>query len=253
MPLFNLNWSARFFWDGRAKSLEDQIYFPVRDPNEMKSDWHSVEKRLNQNSFYKKKFFETYKVNSIDSVHISKAIAGFLKTLLSYNSKFDKVKRNEAKFTNEELEGYLIMLDTKKGNCFKCHSTEVTNFGFSRAFSNNGLQMNFNEATIDKGLGGITKREKDIGKFKIPSLRNLGYTAPYMHDGRFKYLDFLINFYSDGVKMSKTIDNRMTLAHQGGARFNSIEKRKVIAFLSTLNDSVFVNNKEFSNPFLTIK
>jgi cytochrome c peroxidase len=103
---------------------------------------------------------------------------------------------------------------------------------------------------IDKGLGGISKKEADFGKFKIPSLRNIALTAPYMHDGRFKSLREVIDFYSEGLKKSVTIDSKMTRIHKGGVLLNEYDKNCLEAFLITLTDSVFISSEEFSNPFL---
>jgi len=110
---------------------------------------------------------------------------------------------------------------------------------------NNGLDETF----VDKGRGVVTKNDEDNGKFKVPSLRNIEMTAPYMHDGRFKTLEEVIDFYSTGVNNSKNIDSKMTHAKFGGVHLSANDKKAVVAFLKTLTDSTFITNKEFSNPF----
>jgi cytochrome c peroxidase len=99
-------------------------------------------------------------------------------------------------------------------------------------------------------LGGVSNKATDYGWYKVPSLRNIALTAPYMHDGRFKTLEEVIDFYSEGVRPSVNIDTKMGYAHQGGVRLSAEDKRKVVAFLRTLSDSAFIQDKAFSNPFL---
>ncbi len=249
--LFNLAWYPALFWDGRAKSIEEQVFFPVRDHSEMGLDWITATERINQSKFYRKKFELVFGKKEIDSVMIANAIAQFERTLISYNSKFDRVLRREDKLTKEELRGYEIMNDQSMADCLHCHSTDANALATSLKFSNNGLDgvdkvTNFK----DKGLGGISKKDADFGKFKIPSLRNIGLSAPYMHDGRFKTLREVIDFYSEGLKKSVTIDSKMTRIHKGGVRLSEYDKNCLEAFLITLTDSVFISSEEFSNPFL---
>ncbi|MEY2830211.1 MAG: hypothetical protein RIQ33_2069, partial [Bacteroidota bacterium] len=250
MPLFNLAWYQKYFWDGRANSIEEQIYFPVKGHDEMDLNWRQAEKRINNNKFYVRKFKSVFNSERIDSVQITKAIAQFLRTLISYQSKYDLVFEQKAEFTKEEYYGFELMNDQTKGDCLHCHTTDGNSLGTIGTFSNNGLD-NFLSAEqfIDKGLGGATNKKTDIGKFKIPSLRNVALTAPYMHDGRFETLEDVLNFYSNGVKSSLNVDSKMEFVHKGGARLTTTEKYAIIAFLKTLTDSVFISNKAYSNPF----
>jgi cytochrome c peroxidase len=137
------------------------------------------------------------------------------------------------------------MNEMNKGDCLHCHTTDGDALGTTGLFANNGLDERF----VDNGMGKISGDPSDNGKFKIPSLRNLLFTAPYMHDGRFKTLEEVLDFYSEGLKVSPTIDSKMTFAHRGGAKLTKDEKRKIIAFLKTMSDSVFIKDKRFSNPF----
>jgi cytochrome c peroxidase len=250
MALFNLAWYPAFFWDGRASSIEEQIFHPVREYNEMNLDWTVAAKRLEQNKFYKKQFKEIFGSSKIDSVQISYAIAQFLRTLISYQSKYDQVIEGKTLFTKDEYEGFNLVNDQTKGDCIHCHITDGDALGTTLVFSNNGLDAIKNPNDYkDKGRGAVTRKTTDNGKFKVPSLRNLAFTAPYMHDGRFKTLEEVINFYSEGVNQSANIDSKMEYAHQGGVKLSAEEKKKIIAFLLTLSDSSFISNPEFSNPF----
>ncbi len=249
-PLFNLAWYPSLFWDGRAQSIESQVFHPVRDRNEMGLNWKTATERLARSAFYRKKFRELYGEKPIDSTLIANVIAQFERTLISYQSKYDQVIAGRAKFTLEELEGMEIVNDMTKGNCLHCHTTDGDGLGTTGQFSNNGLdEVSTTTGFKDGGLGTITKNSSDMGKFKIPSLRNLVFTAPYMHDGRFASLEEVLDFYNIGLKTSPTIDNKMEFVHQGGSKLTIHEKRKVILFLKTLSDSAFITSQEFSNPF----
>lgn len=251
MPLFNLAWSHYFFWDGRVRSIEEQAYHPVRTNGEMNCNWPLVVTRLNRSAFYKSKFKTAFGKNHVDSELVVKAIAQFERTLLSYNSKFDRVARGESAFTEEELEGYKLIEDSTKGNCLSCHTLDVVTEKTSKIFSNNGINKP-EEISEVRHLGRfeVTKKNSDKGKFKIPTLRNLFYTAPYMHDGRYGYLAFVINHYSETINYSETLDKRIKFRNKKGANLTPAEKRKIESFLTTLNDSSFVHNPAFSNPFL---
>jgi cytochrome c peroxidase len=250
MPLFNLAWYPSYFWDGRASSIEQQVFHPVREYNEMNLDWPMAEKRLNASNFYKQQFKNVFGNTHIDSVTVSLAIAQFLRTLISYQSKYDKAIAHTAEFTREEYEGMEIANGQTKGDCIHCHNTDGNALATNLFFTNNGLdEVSDAQNFKDKGYGAITGKASDNGKFRVPSLRNLAFTAPYMHDGRFKTLEEVVDFYSEGVKRSATIDSKMEYVHSGGVRLTSDEKKKLITFLLALSDSSFVANKEYGNPF----
>ena len=215
MPLFNLPWYSNFFWDGKANTIEEQVFHPVRSHDEMDLDWKEAAQRIKENIFYLPKFYSAFGNQKIDSITISKAIAQFERTLISYNSKYDQVLRGEAYFTSQEYEGFVLINDQVKGNCLHCHTTDANALGTTAGFSNNGLD-NFTtpQDFRDKGKGGITNKLSDIGLFKIPSLRNVGVTAPYMHDGRFQSLEEVLDFYTHGVNNSYNIDSKMENSHQ---------------------------------------
>lgn len=250
LPLFNLAWYKAFFWDGRAQSIEEQVFHPIGNGKEMHGNWTQIIQRLQRHPFYMKLFRAAFGTDTIDSIKVTKAIAQFERTLISKDTRYDRTIRKEARLNMDEIEGMELVNDMTKGNCLHCHTTDENGLGTIGDFSNNGLDAAASTDLFkDKGLGAYTGLKTDMGKFKIPSLRNLLFTAPYMHDGRFKTLEEVLDFYTTGLKISPTIDFRMEFAHNGGARLTKNEKRKIIAFLKTMSDSVFITNPEFSNPF----
>jgi len=249
-PLFNLAWYPELFWDGRAKSLEDQVFFSVRAPDEMNLSWTEVEKRINRNRFYRDKFAKIFGNQTIDSVMISKVIAQFERTLLSHNSKYDKVIRGEAYFTDKEYAGFNLMNDQTKGDCLHCHTTDGNALGTTLGFSNNGLDAIYEPTGyLDPGRGGVTGNLEEQGRFKIPSLRNVVLTPPYMHDGRFSTLKEVLEYYSTGVHYSANVDSKMEFAYRGGANLSETDKQNILEMLRTLTDSVFISDPRFGNPF----
>lgn len=245
MPLFNLAWNydEKFFWDGSSFSLEHQAFVPVSDLIEMKSSWSQLETELQQHPDYPKLFNLAFGNSTIDSTLVTKAIAQFERTLISSNSKFDKYLLGETNLTPEELNGFNVFMDETKGDCFHCHGSDKNPLWTDNIFHNNGL-----DATItDLGLGAITGDPSDNGKFKSPSLRNLAFTAPYMHDGRFETLDDVINHYSEGIQNSSTIDPLMKKVAQGGVQLSDQDKADLKAFLLSLSDYEFISNPNFLN------
>lgn len=243
MPLFNLAWnfSDRFAWDGKELGLERQAFEPVRNPIEMHSNWTEVANRLQQDTQYPTLFLQAFGTSTIDSTLVTKAIAQFERTLISGNSKFDQYLQGNATLTAQELNGLDIFLREDKGDCFHCHGSENNPLWTDNDFHNNGLDATF----TDLGLGAITGDPNDNGKFRSPSLRNLAFTAPYMHDGRFATLEEVIDHYSEGIQISPTIDPLIKKADQGGVQLSAQDKADLIAFLLTLTDDEFVNNPAF--------
>lgn len=249
LPLFNLAWYPKLFWDGKAETIEDQIFHPVKNPNEMGLTWKEAAEKISNNKFYAKQFKIVFGNRVIDSVLITNAIAQFLRTLISNNSKFDRVLIGKDYFTPDEYKGFELVNDMTKGDCLHCHTTDNNALGTNGKFSNNGLDNIQNPILfLDKGFGAITNKLSDYGKFKTPSLRNLSFTAPYMHDGRFKTLEEVLDFYSEGVQNSINLDDKMGLIHER-VKLSKEEKKQILAFLKTLNDSSFVKNSKYCNPF----
>ena len=245
MPLFNLAWNygERFTWDGKELSLERQALEPVENPIELHSDWNNVVDRLQSHSEYPELFRLAFKTSAITKELAAKAIAQFERTLISANSKFDRYSLGEVSLTPQELNGLDIFLREDKGDCFHCHGNPNNPLWTDNDFHNNGLDAVFS----DLGLGTVSGDPNDNGKFKSPSLRNLAYTAPYMHDGRFATLDEVINHYSEGLQNSPTIDPLMKKVDQGGVQLTLQEKADLKAFLLSLSDPSFINNPEFQN------
>ena len=245
MPLFNLAWNYndRFFWDGRTLSLEHQALEPVTNPIEMHNTWEVVVDRLSQHPEYPQLFNNAFGEGSITKEKTTKAIAQFERTLISANSKFDRFLLGEATLTPEEQNGFDVFMDESRGDCFHCHGNPNNPLWTNNAFHNNGLDATF----TDLGLGEVTGDPGDNGKFRSPSLRNLAYTAPYMHDGRFATLDEVINHYSEGLQNSPTIDPLMKKVNQGGVQLTDQDKADLKAFLLSLSDPSFINNPDFQN------
>jgi len=238
LPHVNLVFYNKYLWNGSLEGrLEDAMMFEVEDF--MQTNLNN----LNDDAIYSKLFEEAFGVQVISSKEVAYALAQFVCTLISSNSKYDKVLNNQAGIylddnpppLGSELNGYDIFY-TEKGDCFHCHGTILFT---DNDFHNNGLD------TLP-GLGRyeVTGLIKDIGKYKTPTLRNIAYTAPYMHDGRFATLAEVVDFYSTGLKYSNTVDPLMRV-HQGGINLTSQEKLDLIAFLHTLSDTSFINNKAF--------
>ncbi len=243
MPLFNLAWNydEKFFWDGREFSLEHQALAPVENPIEMNASWESVVAELQAHSEYPEMFQQAFDKTVITPELVTKALAQFERTLISGNAKFDQYLRGETTLTAQETEGFNVFMDETKGDCFHCHGSNNNPLWTDNDFHNNGLDATF----TDLGLGAVTGDPADNGKFKTPSLRNLAFTAPYMHDGRFNTLNQVIHFYSEGLQNSPTIDPLMKKVSQGGVQLSPQEKMALKAFLLTLSDTTFINNPDF--------
>ena len=240
MAVINIGWMEELFWDGRAKSLEEQAFDPVPNPIEMHQEWIEAMEKLNNHPTYPDLFFKAFGTDEIDSTHVVKAIAQFERTMISSNSKWDRYLRGEATLTQAEAQGFEVFF-TEKGDCFHCHATILFTDNLPH---NNGLDS----VAIDPGYAAITGNSNDLAKFKTPALRNAEFTAPYMHDGRFETLEEVIDFYSEGVKWSPTVDPLMKQVNQGGVRLTDQEKANLLAFLKTLTDESFNENPDFQDP-----
>ena len=255
MPLFNLAWTPQFLWDGSAASLEEQILNPVRDPIEMHLDWLTAAKRLQSHPDYPDMFAKAFGLCSpIDSTNVAKAIAQFLRTMISAGSKFDKhtgVSEPVMQLTDSELEGFLLLtgVNDDDAHCVHCHNTPL--FAVTDGyFTNNGLDAWEDPSELsDWGLGGFTGNTADIAKFKNASLRNIELTAPYMHDGRFQTLEEVIDHYISGVHLSPTVDFNIKVNFVDGLKLPENGREDLLAFLKTLTDWEFVNDTAFHSPF----
>ncbi len=254
MALVNLGWQKFFFWDGRVKTLEDQILQPVPNPVEMHLDWMTASSRIQNDLRYKRLFQKAFGTHHIDSSHVAKAIAQFLRTMISGDSKFDvlyKLANNvpltakdqilNQQITMDERGGYDLFMSLNGADCLHCHNGPLMQV---QIMSNNGLDA----VHTDKGYGKVTGNFIDNGKFKVPSLRNIALSAPYMHDGRFTTLEQVIDHYSHGIQISPTIDPLIEYAFQGGVQLDAYQKMLLKKFLLTLTDNKFITNPKFAEP-----
>ncbi len=242
--LFNLSWYDGFFWEGGSTSLEIQVLGPLTHSDEMGKNPEALIKELQGDKLYPKLFKKAFGSKKITLRKLAYAIAQFERSLISANSKYDQYVDGKTKLTQEEAKG----LKLYESKCSICHSgalfTDVK-------YHNNGIDDSwFYTSVEDPRLGRyrITLDSADLGKYKTPSLRNLVFTAPYMHDGRFSSIEEVVEFYSEHVKASETLDSTLVPFGGNGMGFTYDEKMQLVAFLQTLTDSSFVNNPSYSDP-----
>jgi cytochrome c peroxidase len=247
MPLFNLAWATRYNWDGQFNSLEAQIPNPIFLAFEMHEDLANAVKELQMDKEYQELFALAFGTNDINVDRISKSISQFMRTIISHNPKIVPGIGEQIR-TPQESRGFLVFLDETKGDCFHCH--EVNVFASNFKFVNNGLNKN---PLLDAGLYGQTGNLNDVGKFKTPSLLNLKYTAPYMHDGRFNSLEEVLDFYDKGFHDSPTLDPNLK-KHLGAdskpkpRSWTNQDKTDLLAFLRALSDTTLLTNPAYSKP-----
>ena len=191
--LFNLAWEKNLMWDGSVHSLDVQAFTPITHPKEMGENMNGLIVRLNHSEKYRKLFKQAFGSQYITAEKLWSALAQFQLTLVSSNSKYDLVKTGKTEFSTEEQNGYEIF----KAKCSSCHTEPLFT---NHQFENIGLPVD--PELKDFGKMSITKNKKDSLKFRTPSLRNLSYTAPYMHDGRFQTLEEVLEHYSTGIDRS---------------------------------------------------
>jgi cytochrome c peroxidase len=228
MALINPGYQLELNWDGSATTLEEQAFEPVVNPLEMHATWSMVTQKLRNHTDYPQLFYEAFGIEEIDSNAVVKALAQYERTIINNQSRWDLYLEGAIELNEQEAKGFEIFF-TEKGDCFHCHSTILFT---DNIYHNNGLDA----IASDSGLYGVTGNPFDIGKFRTPTLRNLAKTAPYMHDGRFETLEEVINFYSEGLKFSETIDPLMKNVAQGGVQLSVEDKLNLLAFLDMLND-----------------
>lgn len=242
MAVINLGWDQHFFWDGRRHNLEEQAHDPVTNPIEMRNTWPAVVQRLQSHPAYPELFRKAFGTATIDSALVTKAIAQFERTLVSFNSRYDRFQfEGEATALNEQEQRGLVIF-MRDGHCVDCHSAELMNDHFLR---NNGLDL----VPVDPGLGGVTGDPNHTGRFKVPTLRNIAATAPYMHDSRFQTLEEVVHFYAEDVQLdSPNLDGHMLPWIAGQVNLDAQERADLVAFLHALTDSTFLTNPAFGAP-----
>jgi cytochrome c peroxidase len=255
MGLSNGRWYLRrhFFWDERANTLEDQVLQPIQNSVEMGMTLSALTNRLSAEPFYTNLFAIAFGSSEITSDRISRALAQFVRSIVSTRSKYDVgVPIGFANFTAQENLGRQIFFgQVGNATCAACHGTD--NFVPGPNINNNGLEYPF----VDKGLGAITGLAQDDGLFKVPSLRNIELTAPYMHDGRFATLEEVVEFYNSGVVNNPNLSPPLRVPTPPGTppgpprRLNltTDQKAALVAFLKTLTDPNLVTDARLSDPF----
>jgi cytochrome c peroxidase len=231
--LFNLAWMNNLHWDGGINHLEVQPLAPITDTNQMAETIQNILLKLKKDVGYSKMFTNAFGTPGITSQRLLKAIAQFSGSLISANSKYDKVQNGTDSFTVPEQRGYTFF----KAHCNTCHIEPLFT---NNSFKNNGLAIN--SFTKDVGRMGITGDRNDSLKFKVPSLRNVALTYPYMHDGRFFSLPQAIEHYANGILPQPTLDSAL----QKKIAFTNNDKANLIYFLRTLTDSSFCKNPRYA-------
>ncbi|MEM8889524.1 MAG: cytochrome c peroxidase [Bacteroidota bacterium] len=230
-PLFNLAWQKLFMWDGAINHLDMQALAPISHPAEMGESLESVIHKLRAQSSYQELFSAAFKKKkeeaTITGEKVLKALSQFQLSLVSTQSKYDSVRSGSTHFNEQETKGYALF----QKHCNSCHTEPL----FSNySFADNGLPV---DTTLnDQGRWTISQKEEDRFKFKVPSLRNLSYTYPYMHDGRFRKLNQVLKHYSTGIQARESLAPELSQ----GMEISSRDRADLIAFLLTLNDKAFV-------------
>lgn len=245
--------NGRFFWDERASSLEEQVLMPIQDEVEMGMSLDSLLARLQTLDYYPPLFRAAFGDAQINTNRISKALAQFIRSMVSYRSRYDvglQQMRNPnldfPNFSAEENLGKSLFLDPDIG-CAACHGTDAF---IAPGPRNNGLDLDNNN---DGGVGAENGNANQLGQFKVGSLKNIALTAPYMHDGRFKSLEEVIEHYNSGVRNNPNLSPPLRLPNGGVRRLNlsELEKSALVAFLNTLSDEQMNQDPKFSDPFET--
>jgi cytochrome c peroxidase len=236
--LANLRWNPDFFWDGGVNHLELVPLAPISNPVEMGEDLSHVIRKLNRDPKYAVAFQQVFHQDSINSQQLLRALAQFMGELVSANSPYDQYRHGKTDALSADQKQGLLVFEAR---CSTCHKPGLFT---DHSFRNNGLDATFSK---DAGRGTITESPADLGKFKVPSLRNVALTSPYMHDGRFQTLEQVLEHYNRGVKRSGTLDPVLDNGLPG-LPLSETEKTQLITFLEALTDRSFINNKRFSEP-----
>ncbi len=233
-PIFNLSWHPSFFWDGGVNHIENQPVVPIQNPVEMDEKLENILTKLTDEADYRKRFSDAFGDETVTTQRIFRALAQFMGTMVSANAKYDKYTRNEpgGSMSASELNGLQIF----RTNCAGCHTEPLFT---DLSFRNNGLSPT---AVNDSGRAHITLKPEDLYTFKVPSLRNLKYTPPYMHDGRLNTLEEVLDHYDAGINTNMP---NLDPALKNGIRLSPQERTDLITFLNTLNDEAFTKDARF--------
>lgn len=233
--LFNLAWQKLFMWDGAINHLDMQALAPISHPGEMGENLAHVVEKLQRQERYQLQFEAAFGDRKIEGVEVLKALSQFQLTLVSAGATYDAVQQGKATFTPQEEAGQALF----ELHCASCHTPPL----FTHTeFANNGLPID--SLLQDYGRGGISQLKTDSLQFKVPSLRNLGFSGPYMHDGRFRSLRSVLNHYSQLDKTRADLDPRIAAI----PNLTSRQSTDLISFLRSLNDTTFVFNPPHQFP-----
>jgi len=254
MAVFNMAWNENeFFWDGRAHLLRDQSLKPIQDSLEMDESLANVIGKLNLDQSYKDQFVRAFGTAEITEERMALAMEQFMNSIVSVESKYDRYLRGTVVLDSNEERGRVLFFaeynpsfpSLSGADCQHCHSGR--NFENDR-YMNNALDTDAD--MMDNGRMDVTNSSSDKGKFKVTSLRNIEVTAPYMHDGRFKTLEEVVDHYNTGMRNSSTVDPALIYPlNNSGLQLTAEDKRDLVAFLKTLTDEVLLTNPEYSDPF----
>lgn len=233
--LFNNRWYPTFFWDGGGTHIELVPLNAITSEVEMNQPLTPLLSKLNQNRRYIQAFKKAYNIEVINSKYLFYALTQFTGSIVSEDSKYDQYKRNETTFTEAEERGYSLFLE----HCADCHTAPLFT---NNEYINNGLTINNKN---DEGRKNITTLVEDLGKFRVPSLRNIEVTSPYMHDGRLQTLEAVLEHYESGIHQSATLSPLL----QDGISLSDVEQVYLISFLKTLTDETLLNDSRFASPF----
>ena len=223
-------------WDGGIFDLDLQPIAPITNHVEMGETVVNVVNKLKEDAEYPSLFEKAFGSREISNTNFLKAMSQFMVMCVSNNAKYDSVTRNQAVFTEDEQNGYTLF----KQKCNSCHTEPLFT---DQSFRNNGLPVTTRN---DMGRFAVTLQEQDKLKFKVPSLRNLSFTPPYMHDGRFLTIDAVLEHYNAAVQITPTLDPQLQQPGHTGIAMSAEEKRLINTFLKTLDDRVFITDRRFS-------
>ena len=241
-----------FFWDQRAETLEDQVLMPFQDPVEMGMTIETLITAVEEQELYIELFENAFGDSDVDEVRISQALAQFVRSLVSFGSKYDEGRAEVSSalvdfpnFSDEENLGKEIFMNTPAGpngaGCAVCHQGETMSAGEAE---NNGLDA---DSDSDAGYGGVTGEAGDMGTFKVPSLRNIAVRGSFMHDGRFTSLEEVVDHYGDTVEAHPNIGMPLNM-HD--IHLTEEHREALLAFLHTLTDEDMMNDPKFADPFV---
>jgi cytochrome c peroxidase len=255
MPMINLAWTnTGYLWDGKIsaenpsssmRNIEDLTWMAIVAPHEMNGDTARVAALFQGLPGYPALFKKAFGSGRVTVKNMGRAIAQFVRTLISADSRFDRFLRGEVQLTSSERHGYVLFMTEQGGDCFHCHGGDGNPLFTTNLFYNNGKDSVF---TDPADRYSVTGNSADIGAYKAPTLRNLVFRAPYMHDGRFRTLDDVLAFYNAGLVWSPHISPLMHHIATKGVKLTPAELADLKSFLLALTDSSFVSNPEFSMP-----